>query len=100
MKVLEHFDIKTAQWDVASAYEKFEQVVVLILTGLIIVVIASAVWHLAIKVLFGLVLASGTDLVVASVVVSVITAIASVPRTRPRYAASTARSRGEPAIGG
>jgi len=58
MKLLEHLDIKTTQWEVASAYEKFEQVVVLILTCLIIVVIATAVWHLAIKILLGLVLAS------------------------------------------
>lgn len=58
MKLLEHLDIKTSQWRVASAYEKFEQVVVLILSGLIIIVIASAILHLAIKVLFGLVLAS------------------------------------------
>ena len=35
MKLLEHLDIKTTQWEVASVYEKFEQVVVLILTGLI-----------------------------------------------------------------
>jgi hypothetical protein len=58
MKILEHLDIKTAQWDLASAYERFEQVVVLILTGLIIVVIASAIWHLAAKILFSLVLTS------------------------------------------
>jgi uncharacterized membrane protein (DUF373 family) len=58
MKLLEQLDIKTAQWEIASAYEKFEQVVVLILTGLIIVVIASAVWHLAVKILFGLVFTS------------------------------------------
>lgn len=58
MKLLEQLDIKTAQWEVASAYERFEQVVVLILTGLIIIVIASAVWHLAVKILFSLVLTS------------------------------------------
>jgi uncharacterized membrane protein (DUF373 family) len=58
MKLLEQMDIKTEQWKVASSYERFEQIVVLILTGLIIVVIASAVWHLAIKILFGLVLTS------------------------------------------
>jgi uncharacterized membrane protein (DUF373 family) len=58
MKVLEQLDIKTRQWELASAYERFEQVVVLILTGLIIVVIASAVWHLALKILFGLILTS------------------------------------------
>lgn len=58
MKLLEHLDINLDQWKLATAYERFEQVVVLILTGLIILVIASAVWHLAIKILFGLVLTS------------------------------------------
>jgi uncharacterized membrane protein (DUF373 family) len=58
MRFLEQLDINTAQWRVASTYEKFEQIVVLVLTGLIIVVIAFAVWHLAIKILFGLVLTS------------------------------------------
>jgi uncharacterized membrane protein (DUF373 family) len=58
MKLFEHLDIKTTQWEVASAYEKFEQVVILILTGLIIVIIASAVWHLARNILASLVLTS------------------------------------------
>lgn len=58
MKLLEQLDINTAQWRLASTYEKFEQVVVLVLTGLIIIVIASAVWHLAAKVLFSLILSS------------------------------------------
>ena len=58
MKLLEKMEINTPQWEIASTYEKFEQVVVLILTGLIIVVIASAVWHLAVKIFFGLVLTS------------------------------------------
>lgn len=58
MKLLERFDINTAGWRLAGTYERFEQVVILILTGLIIVVIASAVWHLAAKVLFTLILSS------------------------------------------
>jgi uncharacterized membrane protein (DUF373 family) len=58
MKLLKQLDINTARWEVSSAYERFEQIVVLLLTSLIIVVIAFAVWHLAIKILFGLVLTS------------------------------------------
>lgn len=58
MKLLEQLNISTTQWRLASAYERFEQLVVLILTGLIIIVIASAVWHLAFKVLFSLILSS------------------------------------------
>jgi uncharacterized membrane protein (DUF373 family) len=58
MKFLDQMNFDTRQWKVATAYEKFEQIVVLILTGLMIVVIASAVWHLAIKIFFALVLRS------------------------------------------
>ena len=58
MKLLERMNIGTEQWKLATAYEKFEQVVVLMLTGLIILVIASAIWHLAVKILFALVLTS------------------------------------------
>jgi len=58
MKFLDRMNFDATQWRAATAYEKFEQIVVLILTGLIIVVIASAVWHLAAKILFGLVLTS------------------------------------------
>jgi uncharacterized membrane protein (DUF373 family) len=58
MKLLERMNIGTEQWKLATAYEKFEQIVVLMLTGLIIVVIASAIWHLAVKILFALVLTS------------------------------------------
>ncbi len=58
MKLLEQLNINTAQWHLASTYEKFEQMIVLVLTGLIVIVIASAVWHLATKVLFGLILSS------------------------------------------
>jgi uncharacterized membrane protein (DUF373 family) len=42
-------------------YQRFEQVVVLILIGLIAVVIVAALWSLAVKVLFGLVLTSTFD---------------------------------------
>jgi uncharacterized membrane protein (DUF373 family) len=42
-------------------YQRFEQAVVLILIGLIAVVIVAALWSLAIKVLFGLVLTSTFD---------------------------------------
>lgn len=58
MKFFERMKVDSEQWRLATAYEKFEQIVVLILTGLIIVVIASAIWHLAVKILFALVLTS------------------------------------------
>ena len=46
-----------AKWNALSFYEKFEQVVVLVLTGVIAVVIVSALWHLILRVALGLVLA-------------------------------------------
>jgi uncharacterized membrane protein (DUF373 family) len=75
LRFREHFDIGTSQWNVATIYEKFEQVVVLVLSGLIVVVIAAAIWHLAIKILFGLVFAASfdpTDLVVFQTVFGMI----------------------------
>jgi len=61
MTFWEKFDIQTPQWHLSSAYEKFEQLIVLLLSGLIIVVIMSAVGHLAVKILFGLILSTSFD---------------------------------------
>ena len=44
-----------------SFYQKFEYAVVLVLVGLIAVVVIAAVWSLAVKVLFGLVLSGTVD---------------------------------------
>ncbi|TQF77536.1 protein PsiE [Elioraea sp. Yellowstone] len=50
-----------AKWNALSFYEKFEQVVVLVLTGVIAVVIVSALWHLILRVALGLVLVDVFD---------------------------------------
>ena len=47
------------RWRVLTLYQKFEQIVVLALTGLIAIVVVSAMWSLAVNVLFNLLL-SGT----------------------------------------
>ena len=39
-----------AEWTLLTLYEKFEQIVILILTGLIAIVIVFAVWNLALKI--------------------------------------------------
>src|ERR1700704_4350417 len=44
-----------------TAYQKFEQVIILILTALIAVVVVLAVWNLTLKILFGIVLSSTLD---------------------------------------
>jgi uncharacterized membrane protein (DUF373 family) len=49
------------RWRGLSFYQKFEHAVVLVLVGLIAVVVIAAVWSLAIKILFGLVLSGRVD---------------------------------------
>jgi uncharacterized membrane protein (DUF373 family) len=43
------------QWRLLTFYEKFEQGVVLILTTLIAIIVAAAVWNLAVKIFFALI---------------------------------------------
>jgi uncharacterized membrane protein (DUF373 family) len=50
-----------AQWGLLTVYHKFEQVITLVLTALIAVVVVLAVWKLALKILFGIVLSSTLD---------------------------------------
>ena len=49
------------RWRGLSFYQKFEHAVVLVLVGLIAVVVIAAVWSLAVKILFGLVLSGRVD---------------------------------------
>ena len=44
-----------------SLYQRFEHVVIAILTALIAVIVVVAVWNLSLKILFGLVLSGGLD---------------------------------------
>jgi uncharacterized membrane protein (DUF373 family) len=50
-----------AQWRVLSIYERFEHAVIGVVTVLIAVVVASAVWNLTLKIVLGLVLTEGVD---------------------------------------
>src|SRR5689334_17629165 len=50
-----------ARWGEASFYERFEHVVILALVALIALVIVAAMWSLAVKILFSLVLAGSFD---------------------------------------
>ena len=49
------------RWRGLNFYQKFEHAIVLVLVGLIAVVIIAAVWSLAVKILFGLVLSGRVD---------------------------------------
>jgi uncharacterized membrane protein (DUF373 family) len=48
-------------WKLLTAYEKFEHAVIWILTGLIALIIALAVWNLALKILAGIVASRDFD---------------------------------------
>jgi uncharacterized membrane protein (DUF373 family) len=50
-----------ARWENLTFYQRFEQSVILVLAAIIAVVIVLAVWSLALKVLFGLVLPGSLD---------------------------------------
>jgi uncharacterized membrane protein (DUF373 family) len=61
MQLKEEFAEAHGLWQSLTVYRKFEHVVILILTLLIAVVIVSAVWSLALKVLWSLLLAETFD---------------------------------------
>jgi hypothetical protein len=44
-----------------SLYQRFEQIVVLVLTALIAIIVVAALWSLCVKVLFGLLLSGSLD---------------------------------------
>src|SRR6202048_5021675 len=44
-----------------SLYQRFEHIIVLVLTALIAVIVVVAVWNLSLKILFGLVLSGSLD---------------------------------------
>jgi uncharacterized membrane protein (DUF373 family) len=50
-----------ARWRPMTVYQKFEDAVLLILTGLIAIVIVVAVWNLLLKVVFSLILTDTFD---------------------------------------
>jgi hypothetical protein len=56
MSIKEDLRDARRQFRLLSLYQRFEHIVVLILTALIAVVIVAAVWSLSLKILFGLVL--------------------------------------------
>ena len=49
------------QFRLLSFYQRFEHIIVLVLTALIAVIVVVAVWNLSLKILFGLVLSGSLD---------------------------------------
>ena len=62
MALREEIKAGEARWRRLTVYLKFEHAVVLVLTILLSVIIVSAIWKLAIKVLYSLVLSDTFDL--------------------------------------
>lgn len=62
MPLRDELETGRARWRRLTAYLKFEHAVILVLTGLISIIIVSAIWRLAIKILFSLVLSDTFDL--------------------------------------
>jgi uncharacterized membrane protein (DUF373 family) len=50
-----------AEWQPMTVYQRFEHVIILILTGLIAIVIIAAIWNLALKILFHAIFSSTFD---------------------------------------
>jgi uncharacterized membrane protein (DUF373 family) len=61
MSLRDELTAAQGRWELLTLYQRFEHIVILILTGLIAVIIVAAVWNLALKVLFGLILSESFD---------------------------------------
>jgi uncharacterized membrane protein (DUF373 family) len=61
MSIKQEFKDAGEQFRLLSLYQRFEHVVVTILTALIAIIVVVAVWNLSVKILFGLVLSGSID---------------------------------------
>ena len=61
MRWQDRFRQARAEWMLLTLYERFEQVVILILTGLISLVVVFAVWNLALKIFHAVLAPQGFD---------------------------------------
>ena len=61
MPLKEELATARSKWQLLTFYERFEHVVILVLSGLISIVVALSVWNLVLKLVAGVVLSSGFD---------------------------------------
>ena len=61
MPLKEELATARSKWQLLTFYERFEHVVILVLSGLISIVVALAVWNLVLKLVAGVVISSGFD---------------------------------------
>jgi uncharacterized membrane protein (DUF373 family) len=61
MSIKEELGNARSQFKMLSFYQRFEHIVITILTGLIAIVVVVAVWNLILKIVFGLILPGNFD---------------------------------------
>jgi uncharacterized membrane protein (DUF373 family) len=61
MSIREELGNARAQFKLLSLYQRFEHIVVTILTALIAIIVVVAVWNLTLKIVFGLILPGNLD---------------------------------------
>ncbi|HEY8335834.1 MAG TPA: phosphate-starvation-inducible PsiE family protein [Tardiphaga sp.] len=61
MSIKQELGNARAQFKLLSLYQRFEHVVVTILTALIAIIVVVAVWNLTLKIVFGLILPGNID---------------------------------------
>jgi hypothetical protein len=61
MSIRERLRVAREEFRLLSLYQRFEHVVILVLTFLIAVIVVAAVWNLTLKILFGIVLSGSLD---------------------------------------
>jgi len=61
MSFKDELKIAREQLRLLSLYQRFEQIVVLVLTALIAIIVVAALWSLCVKILFGLFLSGSLD---------------------------------------
>ena len=61
MSIKEEFRDAREKFKLLSLYQRFEHIIIIILTALISVIVVVAVWNLSLKILFGLILSGNLD---------------------------------------
>ena len=61
MSIRERLRVAGEEFRLLSLYQRFEQVVVMVLTVLIAVIVVAAVWNLTLNILFGIILSGSLD---------------------------------------
>jgi uncharacterized membrane protein (DUF373 family) len=61
MSIKEELGDARAQFKLLSLYQRFEHIVITILTALIAIIVVVAVWNLTLKIVFGLILSGNLD---------------------------------------